>query len=170
MRLSLLVLLVAVTASLAFPPVPPPKKAKPPKGDKIDLKVLEGTWTVVKYEIGRPKNAKPLPLPERSYDRIEIKAGKWVQKRTLPNGGTAQMVPFTITLDTTKSPTVLDMEYTRALPGGGVTSSSKRNGVARLEGDKLIVTYSMAARARPASPDGDLAVGEYRWTLTRAKP
>ena len=165
MRIALLALLVVVTGAFAYPPIPKPK---PKKGDKFDLKGLEGTWTVVSYDIGRPKNAK-LAASTITYQTIEIKDGTWTQYRTLPNGGRARTVPFTVSLDATKSPAILDMEYRREVAGGGIASSSVRKGVARLDGEQLTVVYSMGTRERPAKVDGELAVGEYRYVLKREK-
>ena len=174
MRFSLLVLLVAVTASFAFPPVPPPKKAKPKEGE-LSLKALEGTWTVVSYEVGRAKNAKGKVLAVKSsivYDKVEIKDGKWVQKRNLPKGGTSQTVPYTILLDTTKSPPTFDLTNSRVSvkAKAAKTKASTREGVVRLEGDQLTVTYSAAGRERPASAEAELTTGQYRWVLKRARP
>lgn len=170
MRTALLALLVVVASAPAYPPVPKPK---PKKVDKLDLKALEGTWTVVSYEYGRPKNAKVIGTTI-TYQTIEIKNGTWVQVRTLPNGGTSRTVPYKITLDASKSPMVLDMEYRREPPpgaaGGVVVSSSKRHGLARLDGDQLTVVYSLSEKDRPAKIDGDLDVRVYRWVMKRAKP
>jgi uncharacterized protein (TIGR03067 family) len=179
MRGPSLVLIAAVTLSVGFAPVPPPKEKKPKPGE-LSLKGLEGTWTVVSYEIGRTRpKGKGVVNPNLikttiTYHTVEIKDGKWVQKRTMPNGKTARTVPYQIVLDATKSPATFDLGTARAVKANPKlkvkTTTTTRKGVCRLDGDQLTVTYSLAGRDRPARPDGELTTGEYRWVLKRAKP
>jgi uncharacterized protein (TIGR03067 family) len=184
MRLPSLVLLAAVTLTVGFAPVPPPKEKKP-KESELSLKGLEGTWTVVSYEVGRinPKakakaKVNPKAVKTKSaYQTVEIKDGKWVQKRTLASGKTSQTLPYSILLDTTKSPPTFDLTYEQPAPKAKAkakvvvkTTDTVRQGLARLEGDQLTVTFSLARRERPTSVDAELTTGQHRWVLKRAKP
>jgi uncharacterized protein (TIGR03067 family) len=177
MRVPSLLLLAAATLSVGFAPIPPPKERKPKEGE-LSIKGLEGTWTVVSYEIGRARpKGKGLALPVKMtspYQTVEIKKGKWVQKRTLPNGKTSQTVPYAIALDATKSPATFDLATARATKANPKlkvkTTNTTRQGVCRLDGDQLTVTYSLAGRERPTSPDAELTTGQHRWVLKRSKP
>lgn len=166
MRARLLPLLAAliVLPSAGFAPVPKPRPKKAAEKE-LSVKDLEGAWSVASYEYRtvRGLNTKVL------YDTVEIKGGKWVQKRQLPNGGRAQTAPYTITIDAGKSPATFDMEYSRA-NAGRLLISQTRKGLFRLEGDRLTVTYTSGAKGRPASVGGELAVSQYRWVLKRQRP
>jgi len=167
MRVRLLPLLAALLAASAagFAPVP---KAKPKKAEekKLSVKDLEGNWSVVSYEY-RTARGTSTSTP---YDKVEIKGGSWVQTRAMPNGRTARTVPYAITIDVSKSPATLDMEYARANVKGAAPVSSVRKGVFRLEGDRLTVSYVLGGNDRPASVDGEMAVSQYRWVLKRQRP
>jgi uncharacterized protein (TIGR03067 family) len=149
--LSTFAALLAVAApALAFPPVPPPR----PK--KIDQKALDGTWKVVSYAYSSGKVTRTLRL----YPTVEIKDGQWVQHPAARAGG--RPPTYTIKIDGSKSPPTIDMSSDASRVG-------PRRGVFRLDGQKLIVTYVLSPKARPAKVDGDLADGQYRWVLEREK-
>lgn len=146
-------LLAAAAVSSAFPPVPPPK---PKRNALAGPKALEGAWQVVSHTHRYTKGSRKLTI----YSRVKIKGGQWAQVRAAGGGGPA----YTIRLGSPKAPPTIDMDV-----ADRKTKTGRRRGVYRLEGDKLTVTYTLGAQARPAVVDGELAVGEYRWVLQREK-
>ena len=160
MRQRLLPALAGVIAlSLAgFAPVPTGKPKKP----AFDLAALEGSWTVVRCEVGR--------LGERTVGNevVHIDKGKWVAVAVFRDGSSVKTVAYALTLDATRSPAVLDMTFTQKEENGNVTSYG-RVGVAELKGDRLTVVYT-TGKTRPASIDGPLGAAQERWSLKRKKP
>jgi uncharacterized protein (TIGR03067 family) len=157
--LSAVLALVGAALASAFPPVPPPK-AKKVKEEKLSVKALEGTWTVSSYEYRSARGISTNIL----YPTIEIKDGKWVQKREL-NGRPISLSPYTIKIDAKQTPQHFDM----SLANSKVTATA-RKGLFRLDGDRLTVTYTLGNKDRPSSVDGGLEVSQYRWVLKRQKP
>jgi uncharacterized protein (TIGR03067 family) len=149
---ALAALLAAAAAASAFPPVPPAKK-KAAAGPKA----LDGTWKVVSHTHQYTKGLRKLTI----YSKVEIKGGKWVQVRAVGGDGPAYSIRF----DAAKAPPTIDMEV-----ADRKTKTGARRGVFLLDGDRLTVTYTLNAKARPAKVDAELVNGEYRWVLQREKP
>jgi uncharacterized protein (TIGR03067 family) len=154
MRKLLLIALLTAPA-LAYPPVPPPKEKKSP-----DAKSLEGEWDIVSYKGGG--NVKSAVV----YTHIVIEGGRWKQHRAA-NDKAASVMNLRFVVDTTKSPTQIDL-YSSAKENERLF----RSGVFKMEGETLTVRYTLVSKGnpRPTTVDGGLAAGEYRWVLKRKGP
>jgi len=131
--------------TVGFAPVPPPKAKAP----AFELKALEGRWKVVRCEVG---GAGPRTL---GNETVHVKGGKWVEVTVLRDGSTVKSVTYTLSLDATRTPAVLDMTF-RARDEGGHLYGHTRNGLAVLKGNRLMVVHTLGEK-RPASVDGDLS-------------
>ena len=73
---------------------------------------------------------------------------------------------------TKRAPATFDLDYIPPRPVANANvkrANTTRQGICRLDGDQLTVVYSLAGRERPASPNGELEVGQYRWVLKRQR-
>src|SRR5262245_47326105 len=107
----------ALAAALAlavagFAPIPPPK----PKKAAFTLADLEGTWEVVRHEIGHATRGGGA-LTE-SYQTVYIQRGTWMAKRVFRDGSDLRSVTYTLSLDATKSPAVFDLTFNLEKDGG----------------------------------------------------
>jgi uncharacterized protein (TIGR03067 family) len=151
MRTGSLLLAAFALLPAGFAPAPRPKEKPAPPGG------LDGVWVVEKYEYGAAKGER-----KSLYSKIEIKDGKWMQIRD-SNPKNLGALTYFLSLDTSKSPPWLDMRSSEK-------AKVSRMGVYRLEGDTLIVTYSLSSKPRPEAVDAEIGVSQYRWTMKREKP
>jgi uncharacterized protein (TIGR03067 family) len=154
-----LLCLLAV-AAVGFAPVPPPKAKRP----AFELKALEGSWRVVRCEVGGARGG-PRTVGDET---VQVRGGQWVAVTVFRDGSTLKSVAYALSLDAAKSPAVLDMTF-RARDEGGHPYGHTRKGLAVLKGDRLTVVHTLG-KERPGSIDGALGELQERWVLERKKP
>jgi uncharacterized protein (TIGR03067 family) len=146
--------LAALTAG--FAPVPKPKDKNGPA-----LKVLQGSWEVIRVERGGPKGNVSVSnsLSQKMKidgDRVTRTAKFRDKEMKSPDG--------VLVLDAHKSPAWFEIR--NAVPKGSVM-----RGVFKVEGDTLLWAYNARNfRDRPAKVEGDLRPTELRMTFKRVKP
>jgi uncharacterized protein (TIGR03067 family) len=153
MGIRLLMALASVILLVGLAPLPPKKTDKEADSKKA-LKELEGDWAIDRYE-----------LPSRAADikhvatGIQIKNGTWSQ---YTDGDETRIVTasYKLKIDTSKKPPTIDMEYS-------ASRKLSRVGIFQLDGDKLIIVYSLGGgTARPSSIK-ERGTNQYRLTLSR---
>src|SRR5437879_1099107 len=118
------ILLAAAVLACGFAPAPFPKPKKDRWGT-ADLKALQGTWSILSREQFGANLAKRGGA--RTVNQVLIEADRWSYVADHP-GGARVTAKYTIKLDTSKSPHLVDMARD-GLPGYMIV------GVYALDGD-----------------------------------
>jgi uncharacterized protein (TIGR03067 family) len=146
-------LVMALAAGVLAVPNKPPKKKDPVKDE---LKKLEGTYTLVAYELRGRKY--PDNILRQINGKLEIKGNAF----TLEFRG--RSTTRTIKVDAAKKPKAMDM----TLP----TAARNRTypGIYSLEGDTLKICYAPLGGNRPQEFATNINNREIMWTFKKAKP
>jgi uncharacterized protein (TIGR03067 family) len=139
-------LLVAATALglMAYAPAPFPRPDR-----KDDLKTLEGTWTVARYERGGAAVRIGTAL------KVRIEGSKWSFFR-VDATGTKPSTAYNFVLDPKKDPRCIDLTMMGANPAPG--GNGKLMGIYRFErknrNEIQVVFHTFGVNKRPAGFDG----------------
>ncbi len=142
MRIRALMVALAVLSQTAFAPAPFPKPER-----KDDLKSLEGTWSVARYELAGA--ARPT-----AKMKVRIEGNKWTFLR-VDAAGTTPTVTYTFTVDPKKNPRLIDLTHTTLKVAAG---NNKLMGIYRFEHkgrDQVqVVFHTFGVDRRPDGFDG----------------
>jgi uncharacterized protein (TIGR03067 family) len=158
MRLRLPFALAAGLALLAagFAPIPPAKDKKPEKKANSSI---QGTWELTGLERGGGGNLK---MPANYKMTLKITEKGFAQSIAL-KGQERDTPEADLKLDTKKTPPWFDVTTKGA-------KAARMQGVYKVDGDKLVLTYAPLKGTRPEKVEGDLGQGHMRMTLKRVRP
>jgi uncharacterized protein (TIGR03067 family) len=158
-RWALLLALAVPLAAAAFPPLPKPKENKAAAKDLA--KAVQGKWQVTNIERGGALG-KGVKL---AYEMTVTIDGEKLARTLKLKDRELKAAAATFVLDATKSPAWFEVKTEV-----GKVSRLTMKGVVKVDGDKMIWTYTTGNGERPKKIDGDLGEREYRYTLKRVKP
>lgn len=125
----ILLALTIVPLTLGFAPAPKPKPK--PKDPVTDMKALRGTWEMQTEAFGRGGK-----VATKTTVKIEDN-GTWTQEYS--GQGFNSVTHYKVTLNTTKKPTWIDLQYVQQ---GGFGNTYKLIGIVEVKGDTLKFRYA----------------------------
>jgi uncharacterized protein (TIGR03067 family) len=158
-RWVLLLALAVPPGAAAFPPLPKPKENKAAAKDLA--KAVQGKWQVTGIERGGAAG-KGAKVPYQMTVTID---GEKLARTLKLKDKELKAVASTFVLDTTKSPAWFEVKSEL-----GKVSRVTMKGVVKVDGDRMIWTYTTGNGERPKKIDGELGEREFRYTLKRVKP